>query len=41
MMADIASRPYGGSPSRWSFAGGWLNHPAVTVDYSAAIWATP
>jgi hypothetical protein len=28
-------------PTRWSFAGGWLNHPAVTVDYSAPGQATP
>jgi hypothetical protein len=28
-------------PTRWSFAGGWLNHPAVTVDYSAPVQATP
>jgi hypothetical protein len=28
-------------PTRWSFAGGWLNHPAVTVDYSAPIQAAP
>jgi hypothetical protein len=30
-----------GSPSRWSFTGGWLNHRAVTVDYSAPGQATP
>jgi hypothetical protein len=30
-----------GSPARWSFTGGWLNHPAVTVDYSAPRQITP
>jgi hypothetical protein len=28
-------------PTRWSFAGGWLNHRAVTVDYIAPGQATP
>lgn len=30
-----------GSPSRWSFTGGWLDHRVVTVDYSAPGQVSP
>jgi hypothetical protein len=30
-----------GSPTRWSFTGGWLNHRAVTVDYTPPAQVTP